>query len=123
MHVDEVNKVDVRPGPGWSVVHNMLYRLPPELASSVEGLPKGFTAWNLYFLEDLLHVVNPEKGRILDVGWFPDSDPSGSFRLVLIKYWPATRFDDAVCLWDEPIVDISTRSVETLVAEINKLLQ
>jgi hypothetical protein len=53
--------------------------------------------------EDLLQVVYPD-GQILDVGWYPESDPAGEFRVLVVS-------DGG---WDKPVLELSTREEHRL---------
>lgn len=61
--------------------------------------------------EDMLQVEFP-NGYILDVGWRPSFDISGTFYIYLIK-----DFD-----WENPIYNSSTRDIYSLEAEIMNAL-
>jgi hypothetical protein len=64
---------------GWELKRNELLELDPfEVPDDPEG-----TIWQLGFLEDLVWAINRDRSLFLDVGWFPDSDPSGAYLLTL----------------------------------------
>ncbi|HEY5311121.1 MAG TPA: hypothetical protein VIK18_01335 [Pirellulales bacterium] len=43
-----------------------------------------------YLSEDMIEIDLPD-GRTVEVGWLPDRDPSGSYRLTVFKdYWDDT---------------------------------
>lgn len=50
-------------------------------------------------VEDLLHIETPGGSIAIDVGWYPEADPSGHFVCMLVE-------DEA---WEEPIERVTTR--------------
>lgn len=88
---------------GWTVAFNELEDLEPE------KLPAEDSAW-LGFTEDMLQMTarvsrrrdgrEEEQTLTLDLGWYPDSDPSGCFRLQAVLN----------CDWEFPLLEFSSRS-------------
>jgi hypothetical protein len=56
--------------------------------------------------EDLVQV--DYEGVTLDIGWYPDGDPSGEFLIHVVRNGD----------WDHPLVRASARSVEELKAQL-----
>ena len=65
-----------------------------------------------FLTEALLQLREVRRGVLLDVGWYPDSNPEGSFRAVLI------RNQD----WDHPLRTYRTRALSELVQQIEEWL-
>jgi len=73
---------------------------------------------NFYYKEDILRFesMSPEdpewttdpEGHVLDLGWYPDSDPNGIFRLLLGRK-PAKGATES-----KDIVEISSRNRDTI---------
>ncbi len=111
----------IRIGSSWQIAYHRLLRLSPDRAGEVATTVPGVTIWHLSFNEDLLQIINPDRGLLVDVGWYPDSDPTGAFGLVIVRRReegedPARPSYD----WRNPLFEFRTRSVEDLVAEIEK---
>ena len=53
--------------------------------------------------EDLMQVAYPD-GQILDVGWYPESNPVGKFKVLVISNGE----------WDTPSLDLSTQDEKQL---------
>ncbi|WP_412028809.1 hypothetical protein [Deinococcus yunweiensis] len=53
--------------------------------------------------EDLLQVVYPD-GQTLDVGWYPEGDPKGEYRILVVSDGD----------WDTPLLDLSTAEEQRL---------
>jgi hypothetical protein len=68
---------------GWEILRNTLRDLDPTSADQVT-VNVG-TVWQMMFHEDLLWAVNRNRSLVLDVGWYPDSDPTGSYFVDLRK--------------------------------------
>ena len=99
---------------GWTVSYNKLSILDPE------ALPEGDRRW-LDFTEDILQLSAHRRRRrnrrqeeqtlVLDLGWYPDSDPAGCFRLA------------AVLDGDEdPLLVFSSRSRAEIVERLERWL-
>lgn len=82
------------------------------------------TIWDVCFLEDLLQVENDSKGLLLDVGWYPHADPTGSFRLHVVRLLPESQRERTSPYdWANPIVDEQTRSIDDLLTEIDRIVR
>ncbi|HLL05052.1 MAG TPA: hypothetical protein VK539_30985 [Myxococcaceae bacterium] len=90
---------------GWNVEHNELRQLEPSQLS--EGDP----LWG-FFTEDLMQLRAARGGVLLDVGWYPDGDPKGSFQALLI------RDQD----WDHPLREFEARTLPDLVRQLEEWL-
>lgn len=94
---------------GWTVLYNKLEDLEPE------ELPPDDRGWLFSFNEDIFHIYTTARRKrnkqvetqklVLDLGWYPDGDPSGSFRLEAILN------DD----WINPLLTFSSRSKQEIV--------
>ena len=97
------------------------------------------------FVEDILQLRNDKLRMTLDLGWYPDGDPNGSFRLLLIQWDPPPQHSEMPKqristtrngieytyalqpllggdAWSHPIVDISSTDQKEIVAQINDTL-
>lgn len=123
---------------GWLVAQNHFYNVSP--AESVIGDRLDFP-----FVEDILQLHNNHLRMTLDLGWYPDGDPNGSFRLLLVQ-WDAppahhempkrsiikkrNGLEYTYALqpllvgdaWSYPLVDISSQDPNEIVAQINETL-
>ena len=78
--------VSLRIPTGWWVAKNDFYDLSPEVLDGNLS-PAGV------FVQDILSIerwrggtpVSPEQDFVLDLGWYPDGDPEGRYRLVLLR--------------------------------------
>ncbi len=57
---------------GWEVVFNDLREVDPSPQAFAES----------WLREDLLQLVNRRANALIDVGWYPEGDPSGEYGLV-----------------------------------------
>jgi hypothetical protein len=124
MHINDIHKAEIPCGTGWQVSFHELYYLFPDMADQVEGCPEGFGVWHSHFGQDLLQMKNPTKGLLLDVGWYPHADPSGSFGLVLIVYDPSSHSEvNEQYHWESPLLKYQTRSLDSLLKTIKDIVQ
>lgn len=68
------HRVEVTVPPGWEVAYHELYDVDPDAIEAGQ---------ELYLCEDQLQMRSQDL--IADVGWYPDNDPSGAWRLVVHK--------------------------------------
>jgi hypothetical protein len=119
----DLEKAPIQTNPEWKITYHRLFRVSPEDADKVKVVGEGVTVWDLCFLEDLLQGVNHVKGLLLDVGWYPHADPSGSFRLLVVSLLPEIHqgrrspYD-----WKKPIIDLRTRSIDELLVKIHEVV-
>lgn len=117
-----LEKASIKTSGAWRIAHHRLFHISPEDADKVEVKGKGWTVWNLCFLEDLLQIINLTKGLLLDVGWYPDSDPSGRYRLLVIRVYGAGRRGRDSYDWQNPVFNFETRSLDELLAEVHRIV-
>lgn len=90
---------------GWTVLYNKLEAVEPE------KLPPEDRIWLFAFTEDILHIYKDLGTRrrrqrlAIDLGWYPDGEPSGSFRLAAV-------LDND---WEHPLLTFSSRSRKEVV--------
>lgn len=60
--------------------------------------------------EDLLQLLNEKANMIIDLGWYPSSDPEGKYILALVKNYN----------WEQPLEIICTRSKSEVISNIEK---
>ncbi|MEK8129436.1 hypothetical protein WMW72_16130 [Paenibacillus filicis] len=89
----------------WEISYNSLVELDPSHLKDEEEKWRNFT-------EDLLQIKHIKYNILLDVGWYPESDPNGSYGLELIK-----NHD-----WRNPLVSFDTKNRDELVEKIEFLL-
>ena len=116
MDINEIPLVDFLKATGWFVSLHKLYYLSPNDANQVEGIQTDVTVWDTIFVQDLFEAVNDDKLLLLDVGWYPDSDVNGQFRLELVS---KSNLDEDYD-WMNPVMKLETRSIDLLVSTIRK---
>ena len=112
----EVTFVQFKESDEWRVRKNRLLTISPTDAGAFNTGIDGFTVWDLYFIQNLVHIENTLKGLLLDVGWYPHADPSGTYRLLLVRSTCLVDSGKAEIHvdWDNPIIDFQTRSLQEL---------
>ncbi len=88
----------------WTILQHKLMNIEPE------KLNKNDDKWLTMFVEDILQIERHLKRKInkkveqqkliIDLGWYPDSEPSGNFRLVAILNNN----------WEFPLLQFTSRS-------------
>lgn len=66
-------------------------------------------AWLFDFNQDLLQISHKTKNLLLDVGWYPEGDPTGSYGIELIKN------ED----WENPLEDIMCTKRKELLKQLD----
>jgi hypothetical protein len=103
---DETPLVPLRVEGGWVVKHNQLRDIDPvQLGPSDER-------WSL-LKEDLLQLKKHGDDLLLDVGWYPDQNPTGEYGIMAIVEGD----------WDHPIAEFATRSLGELVTTLETMLR
>ncbi|MBG9914667.1 hypothetical protein ABD67_07210 [Bacillus sonorensis] len=87
------NLLRLRVPSGWTVSHHALTDANPgELAPDSE-------VWQSDFKRDLLQLQHEEDRLLLDVEWYPESDPAGHYAVKLIKNGDWSRpLEDMLCI-------------------------
>jgi hypothetical protein len=89
---------------GWTVRQHELLDLDPETLALEDK------SWEL-FREDLLQLYHETWKLVLDVGWNPEAEPTGTFNLTLVKNGD----------WEKPEAHWSGRSLAALVERIEAI--
>ncbi|MFT4399063.1 hypothetical protein ACMX2I_03130 [Bacillus sp. SW14] len=90
---------------GWTVDYITLKDTDPK------NLEANDDAWLFDFNQDLLQISHKTKTLLLDVGWYPEGDPTGSYGIELIKN------ED----WENPIEDIMCRELKELIKQLDNI--
>ncbi|WP_013321363.1 hypothetical protein [Gloeothece verrucosa] len=95
---------------GWNVVCHQFYDVEPD--SSIFNIQvKGLLNENIWelFIEDLLQLQNSQYNLILDLGWYPEGDPNGCYKLILIQHQD----------WEAPLATYQSKKKDEIVNKIN----
>ncbi len=99
---------------GWHADYNEFFDVEPDHTA------EAFSGSWLYFKEDMLQLTHPEWRLLLDLGWYPEFQPEGSFLLQLIQL-----MDDVEQMpeaWWHPLATYRSLSRHTIVAMIEAWL-
>ncbi|MEW4059191.1 hypothetical protein Q0N99_07750 [Bacillus siamensis] len=88
---------------GWTVDYITLKDTDPKT------LEENDDAWLFDFNQDLLQISHKTKNLLLDVGWYPEGDPTGSYGIELIKN------ED----WENPLEDIMCTELKELLKQLD----
>lgn len=113
-NANELRLVSLDAMGDWDVAYNQLYDLDPsEVIHIQEQIP---SVWALVFVQDLLQLINSKDGSLIDVGWYPDGDAEGSYKIELVP-----KIKDELD-WVNSTVVCETRSLNELLACIKELV-
>ncbi|AMA54117.1 hypothetical protein [Bacillus inaquosorum] len=90
---------------GWTVDYITLKDTDPKTLEASDD------AWLFDFNQDLLQISHKTKNLLLDVGWYPEGDPSGSYGIELIKN------ED----WENPLEDIMCTELKELITQLDNI--
>ena len=98
----------------WMVVYNSFYKEETIIEDNI-------IVNNLAYKEDILSIekvkiederyINDTSSYCIDLGWYPDSDPNGKYRLVVLK-------GD----WNNIVEEYQSKSQQEIAELINQLL-
>ncbi|MDP1560208.1 MAG: hypothetical protein Q8M16_02315 [Pirellulaceae bacterium] len=119
MKISDVTRFECTVSNGWEVTHNELLHLSIDEIETITELDPGVEVLDIYFLQDLFQAVNRRERKLLDVGWYPDGDPKGSYVLLLLNecHDRVGHFD-----WDYPEDEFTTRDYPLLFEKIQAVL-
>ncbi|MBK4204732.1 hypothetical protein EGI09_12500 [Bacillus subtilis] len=90
---------------GWTVDYITLKDTDPKTLEANDD------AWLFDFNQDLLQISHKTKNLLLDVGWYPEGDPTGSYGIELIKN------ED----WENPVEDIMCTELKELIKQLDNI--
>ncbi|WP_134682617.1 hypothetical protein [Brevibacillus migulae] len=110
----EPKLVPLRIPTGWSVALNKFREVNPEQFKHEDYE----FCWE--FDEDILHLKNEYRNRILDLGWYPSFNPKGIYRLLLIELHD--DHDEQTESWEKPLIIFESRDIEETQRTIEHIL-
>lgn len=90
---------------GWTVDYITLKDTDPK------NLEANDDTWLFDFNQDLLQISHKTKNLLLDVGWYPEGDPTGSYGIELIKN------ED----WENPVEYIVCTELKELIKQLDNI--
>ena len=97
---------------GWHVVLNELVAISPgDFGTSPDT--------QFWFKEDIFQAINRSSNCVLDVGWYPEFNPKGNYRILVVELKAGIEVADS---WADPIEQRKIRTLPELVATIEDLL-
>ncbi|KUP29399.1 MULTISPECIES: hypothetical protein [Bacillus] len=99
------NFLRLRIPAGWTVDYITIKDTDPKTLEASDD------AWLFDFNQDLLQISHKTKNLLLDVGWYPDGDPTGSYGIELIKN------ED----WENPLEDIMCTELKELIKQLDNI--
>jgi len=106
--------VNLNLGNGWHTAYHQLYDLDPEAAEDFQF--GDMSVWSFVFVQDLLQLKHEGKKLLVDVGWYPEGDKTGSYKLVLLEGNEKEGFN-----WDNPKIEFQTISLDELKNKIRQI--
>lgn len=97
-------------GPEWEIKYNKLINLDPE--NNDLNAEEKERVWLGAFTQDILWLGKKDGSMTLDIGWYPDGEPNGSFGIQVLKR------TDGTADWHNPLFELDTRSLPFLLEEI-----
>ncbi|KXZ17122.1 hypothetical protein AXI59_14295 [Bacillus nakamurai] len=102
---DPPNLLRLKIPEGWTIDYNTLKDTNPKTLGAEDE------AWLFDFNQDLLQISHKTKNLLLDVGWYPEGDPTGSYGIELIKN------ED----WEHPLEDVMCEEPNELVKQLDRI--
>ncbi|MEG7282936.1 hypothetical protein [Bacillus sp. 0909A] len=99
------NFLRLRIPAGWTVDYITIKDTDPKTLEASDD------AWLFDFNQDLLQISHKTKNLLLDVGWYPDGDPTGSYGIELIKNKD----------WENPLEDIMCTELKELIKQLDNI--
>ena len=93
---------------GWKVSYNKFLEIEPN------SLREDDSVW-IHFTQDILQLkyLFRKVKLIVDLGWYPETEIDGTFRLVVIKNEE----------WENPLEVFESRSKAEIVEKIEKIIE
>lgn len=92
---------------GWYIIQNKFIDIEPSSIISEDD-----RLW-FHFTEDILQLKHKQRNIIIDLGWYPDIDPNGNYRVVAVSN------ED----WENPIDRFESRSKKEITNKIEYLIK
>jgi hypothetical protein len=100
---------------GWSVTFNEFRELDPEAILDPDS-----TLWS-YFREDMLQVEHAATSTMVDLGWYPECDATGTYRALVVQIHDVQ--EQTVEAWQTPRATFTSRSLVQVIAQLEMWFQ
>ena len=109
--------IPLRIPAGWLVTRNHFIHVSPnDVRESQDYL-------DYPFVEDALQFTNARLQLTLDLGWYPGGEPSGQYRLLLVKHNELLGDTSSVAdEWEHPLIDYCSRDQALIASKIESIL-
>lgn len=102
---DPPNLLRLKIPEGWTIDYNTLKDTNPITLGAEDE------AWLFDFNQDLLQISHKTKNLLLDVGWYPEGDPTGSYGIELIQNQDL----------EHPLEDVMCEDPNELVKQLDRI--
>ncbi|AIQ42188.1 hypothetical protein MKZ24_17980 [Paenibacillus sp. FSL R7-0297] len=99
---------------GWTIKWNVFTEVSPEDFTDEEHEHR----WE--YNEDLFQFVNYNRKKILDLGWYPEFQPNGQYRLLLIH--KSDDEEQQFADWANPLEVFNSRNIDEVKLKIEEIL-
>jgi hypothetical protein len=99
----------------WVVHWNHFYEI------NTSTYTDGSFPYQIELQEDIFYFENQSRRRYLDLGWYPEGEAHGQYRLILIEM--DDDQDKEIENWNNPLVSFSSRDNKEIKNKVNELLQ
>ncbi|MCA0755646.1 hypothetical protein KP806_11325 [Paenibacillus sp. N4] len=98
----------------WVVKWNHFYEI-----NTNEFIDESFPC-QMDLIEDIVYFINQSRNRMLDLGWYPEGNPKGKYRLVLIEM--DEEEDKQIENWNNPLITFTSRDNIEIKNKVNEIL-
>jgi hypothetical protein len=122
INFSNVKLQQLRISAGWTITYNGFYQIDPNPDIKLLKAPNELTIWELFFSQDLFQAEHQASRLLIDIGWYPEGEPSGYYGLEIIRWEDKDSKGNREYLWSTPVFSTETRSRVELVNVIEDLL-
>lgn len=97
----------------WIINRNIFTEASPEKFQDEDY------EYRLEFNEDILQIINTHRRRIIDLGWYPEFNVNGQYRLMVIEW--TNDCEQQPEFWDHPLIKYCSRDIEDIKKKIEGL--
>ncbi|CAM4525022.1 hypothetical protein FHS16_001104 [Paenibacillus endophyticus] len=98
----------------WIIKWNQFYEI-----NTNEFIDESFP-FQIELQEDIFLFINLSRNRMLDLGWYPEGNPKGKYRLVLIEM--DVEQDKEIENWNNPLITFTARDNIEIKNKVNEIL-
>ncbi len=115
ININDISLQKLRIPTGWKITYNEFHEIDPDTEIELINPYNNLGIFELFFMQDIFQAEHESSKVIVDIGWYPEGDPSGKYNLEVILWSNSENNQERKLNWEKPLFQKATSSRAELV--------